>query len=102
MLKHIQLLRNVGAFDSITPGAAVPFDLFNLVYAENGRGKTTLAERLAANGGHAHISSDLMRRSRAGIAPGEPAPPDLYTREAREDTLFATLTFKSGVGGIPS
>jgi wobble nucleotide-excising tRNase len=44
MLRHIQLLRNIGTFDSITPGAGVPFGLFNLVYAENGRGKTTLAD----------------------------------------------------------
>ncbi len=40
MLQHIQLLRNIGSFDSITPGTDVPFDQFNLVYAENGRGKT--------------------------------------------------------------
>lgn len=48
-------------------------------------GKTTLAERLAAISGRPHISSDLLRKRDAGLAPEEPAPPDLYTREARED-----------------
>lgn len=66
MLKHIQLLRNVGAFDSITPGAAVPFDLFNLLYAENGRGKTTLADlfRSLGNGD----ASVVTNRHRLGAA----------------------------------
>jgi wobble nucleotide-excising tRNase len=43
MLQHIQLLRNVGSFDSVAPGANLPFAKLNLIYAENGRGKTTLA-----------------------------------------------------------
>jgi wobble nucleotide-excising tRNase len=50
MLQHIQLLRNIGSFDSITPGSTVPFDQFNLLYAENGRGKTTLATVLRSLG----------------------------------------------------
>jgi hypothetical protein len=43
MINSIQLLRNVGLFDSVS-GAAnfVPLRL-TLVYAENGRGKTTFA-----------------------------------------------------------
>jgi wobble nucleotide-excising tRNase len=62
MLKHIQLLRNVGAFDSITPGAAVTFDLFNLVYAENGRGKTTLADLFRSLGnGDASVVTNRHR-----------------------------------------
>lgn len=43
MLKCIQLLRNVGQFDSITPTQKTAFNKLTLVYAENGRGKTTLA-----------------------------------------------------------
>lgn len=46
-------------------------------------GKTTLAERLAAISGHPHLSSDLVRRRCAGLAPGERGGPDLYTEDAR-------------------
>ena len=51
MIEKIQLLRNVGQFDSVDPSR---FDLTKLtmIYAENGRGKTTLAAilRSAGNG----------------------------------------------------
>jgi hypothetical protein len=43
MLDRIQLLRNVGQFDSVNAGAQLPLSKLALVYAENGRGKTTLA-----------------------------------------------------------
>lgn len=43
MFTKIDLLRNVGQFDSVTPGNSVPLKPISLVYAENGRGKTTLA-----------------------------------------------------------
>lgn len=46
MIKTIQLIRNIGSFDSISPGAAMPLDAVTLFYAENGRGKTTLSEIL--------------------------------------------------------
>lgn len=37
------LLRNIGQFDSVTYGGQLPFSRLTLLYAENGRGKTTLA-----------------------------------------------------------
>lgn len=40
---RIQLLRNVGAFDSVNAGAQIALSPLALIYAENGRGKTTLA-----------------------------------------------------------
>ena len=43
MINRIQLLRNVGIFDSVSPAANVQLARLTLVYAENGRGKTTLA-----------------------------------------------------------
>lgn len=43
MITKLQLLRNIGQFDSVTTGAQIPFVQLVLVYAENGRGKTTLA-----------------------------------------------------------
>jgi wobble nucleotide-excising tRNase len=42
MLTRIQLLRNIGQFNSVDAGATIPLDRYVLVYAENGRGKTTL------------------------------------------------------------
>ena len=43
MIKNIQLLRNIGTFDSDSAAAALDFGRVTLIYAENGRGKTTLA-----------------------------------------------------------
>lgn len=43
MITRIKLLRNVGQFDSVTQGTNLPLKELTLVYAENGRGKTTLA-----------------------------------------------------------
>jgi wobble nucleotide-excising tRNase len=43
MINAIQLLRNIGLFDSVSGGAGIPLARLTLVYAENGRGKTTLA-----------------------------------------------------------
>jgi wobble nucleotide-excising tRNase len=43
MLERLTLLRNIGQFDSINPGGQLPFAKLTLIYAENGRGKTTLS-----------------------------------------------------------
>jgi wobble nucleotide-excising tRNase len=43
MLRNFNLLRNIGQFDNVSAGAQLNLDQFNVVYAENGRGKTTLA-----------------------------------------------------------
>ena len=43
MINSIQLLRNIGLFDSVSAGANISLARLTLVYAENGRGKTTLA-----------------------------------------------------------
>lgn len=43
MIQSLQMLRNVGQFDSVAAGANLPFGRLSVVYAENGRGKTTLA-----------------------------------------------------------
>lgn len=43
MIERLALLRNIGQFNSITPGAQLPFAKLTLIYAENGRGKTTLS-----------------------------------------------------------
>jgi wobble nucleotide-excising tRNase len=43
MINKLQLLRNIGLFDSVSVGANISLAPLTLVYAENGRGKTTLA-----------------------------------------------------------
>jgi wobble nucleotide-excising tRNase len=43
MINHIQLIRNVGRFDSVNEAANIALGRLTLIYAENGRGKTTLA-----------------------------------------------------------
>src|SRR5215471_734704 len=43
MINKIQLLRNIGRFDSVIDGATIPLAPLTVTYAENGRGKTTLA-----------------------------------------------------------
>jgi aminoglycoside phosphotransferase family enzyme/predicted kinase len=68
-------------------------------------GKTTLAERLAAISGRPHLSSDLLRKRAAGLAPDEPAPPALYTRKAREEVYRrlgheAAAALRQGKGAI--
>ncbi len=43
MINRLQLLRNVGQFDSVNSAANIPLARLTVVYSENGRGKTTLA-----------------------------------------------------------
>ena len=50
MIERIQLIRNIGQFDSISAGGQIPLKKLTLVYAENGRGKTTLAAVLRSLG----------------------------------------------------
>jgi wobble nucleotide-excising tRNase len=42
-VERINLLRNVGQFDSVNTGAQIALTPLTLLYAENGRGKTTIA-----------------------------------------------------------
>jgi wobble nucleotide-excising tRNase len=64
LIELFQLLRNVGKFDSVNAGARLPFTKLTLVYAENGRGKTTLAAILRSVG---HSDPSLMaERQRLG------------------------------------
>jgi len=61
-LDRIQLLRNVGQFDSVNEGAQLPLSRLALIYAENGRGKTTLASILRSVGtGNAELMTDRQR-----------------------------------------
>jgi wobble nucleotide-excising tRNase len=48
MIHKLQLLRNIGQFESVSTSLALT--KLTLVYAENGRGKTTLAAILRSLG----------------------------------------------------
>ena len=43
MIRNIKLLQNIGTFDSDSAAASLDFKSLNLVYADNARGKTTVA-----------------------------------------------------------
>ena len=43
VVRKFNLLRNVGKFDNVAAGAQLPFSRLTVIYAENARGKTTLA-----------------------------------------------------------
>lgn len=69
LLDRIQLLRNIGQFDSVTAGAQIPLGTLTLVYGENGRGKTTLSSVLRSlSTGAADL---ILERHRLGA----PHPP---------------------------
>lgn len=66
MIEAFQLIRNIGQFDSVDTGRQLPLRKLSLIYAENGRGKTTLAAILRSfgNGDPARI----LERHRLGAA----------------------------------
>lgn len=43
MVRSIILLQNVGRFDNVNAGAQIAFSKLTVIYAENARGKSTLA-----------------------------------------------------------
>lgn len=43
MIDRIQLLRNIGQFENVSPPQQTSFSPLSLIYGENGRGKTTIA-----------------------------------------------------------
>lgn len=49
-IERLQLLRNVGQFDSVATDVQLQLAKLSLIYAENGRGKTTLASILRSLG----------------------------------------------------
>jgi wobble nucleotide-excising tRNase len=50
VITRLQLLRNIGQFDNVSTSSALDLKRLTLVYAENGRGKTTLAAILRSLG----------------------------------------------------
>lgn len=97
-LDRIQLLRNVGQFDSVNEGAQLPLTRLALIYAENSRGKTTLASILrSASTGNAQL---VTERHRLGaqhpphlvLAP-RAGPPIVFQNGAWSTTLPGIAVF---------
>jgi len=81
VIDSIQLLRNVGIFDSVGTGANIPLARLTLVYAENGKGKSTLAAVLRS------------------LATGDPVPIAERRRLAAPNDPHAILLRS---GGLPA
>ena len=50
MLSRINIIRNIGQFDSVNVAATLTFPKLSVIYADNGRGKTTLSAILRSLG----------------------------------------------------
>ena len=69
MIHRIRLLRNIGQFDSVNAAATIPLTPLVLMYAENERGKTTLAEVLRSLASGDPIPITERRRLAAAHSP---------------------------------
>jgi wobble nucleotide-excising tRNase len=68
VISHIQSLNNVGQFDVVAPGAQLPFAPMSILYAENGRGKTTMAAILRSlSNGDPKLIADRHRVGSANL-----------------------------------
>jgi wobble nucleotide-excising tRNase len=64
MIKRFNLIRNIGQFDSVHDGAQLELDRLALVYAENGRGKTTISAILRSL--QSGSAATILERTRLG------------------------------------
>jgi wobble nucleotide-excising tRNase len=99
MINRLQLLRNIGLFDSVDTAANIPLERLTLVYSENGRGKTTLAAILRSLATGDPIPIAERRRLAAQNPPhavlecsGGP-PPAVFQDNAWNRTLPAITVF---------
>ena len=99
MINSIQLLRNIGLFDSVSAAGNIPLARLTLMYAENGRGKTTLAAILRSLATGDPIPIAERRRLAAQHPPhvvldcnGGP-PPAMFQNNAWNRTLSNLAVF---------
>jgi wobble nucleotide-excising tRNase len=69
MLSRIQLIRNIGQFDSVNGATPNALPKLTLVYGENGRGKTTLSAILRSLGTGNPIPIEERRRVSSSSGP---------------------------------
>lgn len=82
MLERIQLLRNVGQFDNVSPPQQTSFTPFSLIYGENGRGKTTIAAILRSLA----INDPVLVAERQRL--GSQHPPHVVIGHAGGQSIF--------------
>lgn len=99
MIRRIRLLRNIGQFDSVDAAAQIALGRLVLIYAENGRGKTTLAAVLRSLATGDPIPITERRRLAAAHPPHvvldcEGGPPDaMFQNGAWNRTLPGLVLF---------
>ncbi|MCH8950453.1 MAG: AAA family ATPase, partial [Chloroflexi bacterium] len=81
MINKLRLIRNIGPFDYVDQGANLELGRLTLIYAENGRGKTMLA--------------DILR----SLATGDPVP---IIGRRRLDALESPHVVVECAGGPPA
>jgi len=96
MIRRIRLLRNIGQFDSVDSAATIALGRLVLVYAENGRGKTTLAAILRSLGSGDPIPITERRRLAAAHPPHavldcEGGPPDAMFQDGSWNRILPHL-----------
>jgi wobble nucleotide-excising tRNase len=96
MIRRIRLLRNIGQFDSVDTAATITLARLVLIYAENGRGKTTLAAVLRSLATGDPIPITERRRFAAAHPPHvvlacEGGPPDAMFQDGRWNRTLPRL-----------
>lgn len=99
MIRRVQLVRNIGQFDSVTVPATLSLARLTLIYAENGRGKTTLTAILRSLASGNPIPITERRRLSAAQPPhvvlecdGGP-PPAIFQAGAWNRALAGLAVF---------
>lgn len=87
MIERIQLIENFGQFDNVSSGQQTSFSGMTLIYAENGRGKTTLASLLRSLSTNNPALIEERKRLRSGTAPRANADPHIIV-QANGGQLF--------------
>src|SRR5262245_6513692 len=95
MITFLNLIRNLGQFDSVDAGRHLPLNRLALIYAENGRGKTTLAAIFRSLG--SKNPAPIVERRRLGA----PSPPHIVLAgEGNETAVFQHATWQGDLGDV--
>ena len=95
MIEHFRLLRHISTFDDVSSGAGLAITPFTFIYAENARGKTTLAAILRSLGKNDPIY--VNERARLGAS----SPPHIVISGSNgEQAVFQNGAWTSRFGDI--
>ena len=96
MIEQIKLIRNVGQFDSDSPGQQTSFADMTLIYAENGRGKTTLANLLRSLSTNNPTLIEERKRLRSGTTSHAKANPHIVVQaDGQQSFVFQNGAWNS-------